>query len=123
MIKTIPEFLEMILLKEYGEELTNKVIEGYAKKRKTTFRVNTLKASIDEVKTELDLLNIKYSNVNWFDSAFILEEDYRIQELEMYRQGKIYVQSLSSMIPALILGPKERENILDMCAAPGRKND
>ena len=31
-----------------------------------------------------------------------------------------YLQSLSSMIPALIVNPGEKENILDMCSAPGR---
>ena len=31
------------------------------------------------------------------------------------------MQSLSSMLPPIILSPKENENILDMCAAPGGK--
>jgi 16S rRNA (cytosine1407-C5)-methyltransferase len=35
--------------------------------------------------------------------------------------GIIYVQSLSSMLPALILNPKKGEVVLDMCAAPGSK--
>ena len=31
------------------------------------------------------------------------------------------MQSLSSMLPPIILNPKEKENILDMAAAPGSK--
>ena len=35
--------------------------------------------------------------------------------------GKYYIQSLSSMIPALVLNPKESDAVLDLCAAPGSK--
>ena len=121
MLNNIPQFLNDLLIKEYGEELTKKIIKGYKANRQTTFRVNTLKSSIDEVRKQLDLLKIKYLNVSWNNSALILEDDYKIQDLDIYKEGKIYVQSLSSMIPALVLDPKERENILDMCAAPGGK--
>ena len=41
--------------------------------------------------------------------------------MEIYKNGEIYLQSLSSMIPAIVLDPKENENILDMTAAPGGK--
>ncbi len=35
--------------------------------------------------------------------------------------GKYYIQSLSSMIPALVLAPNESDVVLDLCAAPGSK--
>lgn len=38
----IPQFLQDKLNAQYGEELTNKILEGYTKKRKVTLRVNTL---------------------------------------------------------------------------------
>ena len=120
MNKNIPSFLKSLLIKEYGNDITNNIIEGYKQNKPTTFRVNTLKASIENVKEELDKLNLKYTNVNWFNDAFILEEECKIQDLDIYKDGKIYVQSLSSMMPPIVLNPMEKENILDMCAAPGR---
>lgn len=36
--------------------------------------------------------------------------------------GKYYIQSLSSMIPAIVLQPNENEVVLDLCAAPGSKS-
>ncbi len=36
--------------------------------------------------------------------------------------GKYYIQSLSSMIPPLILAPTENDVVLDLCAAPGSKS-
>ena len=121
MIEKIPDFLYEKLLNEYGEDLTKSIIKGYKENRPTTFRVNTLKSNVNEIKNILDDLNVKYSSADFLDTAFILEEDYKLQDLDIYKDGKIYIQSLSSMIPALILDPKEKENILDMCAAPGGK--
>ena len=39
----------------------------------------------------------------------------------MYKNGEIYLQSLSSMLPPIILNPQEKTDILDMAAAPGGK--
>ena len=41
--------------------------------------------------------------------------------LPMFENGEIYMQSLSSMIPPLVLGAQAGENVLDMAAAPGGK--
>ena len=38
----------------------------------------------------------------------------------MYEKGEIYLQSLSSMLPPIILEPKQGNDILDMAAAPRR---
>ncbi|HUG44345.1 MAG TPA: NOL1/NOP2/sun family putative RNA methylase, partial [Acidobacteriota bacterium] len=35
--------------------------------------------------------------------------------------GHIYIQDLSSMLPALVLDPKAGDEVLDLCAAPGSK--
>lgn len=123
MTNNIPNFLYNLLIDQYGEEVTNKIISGYSKKRKTTLRVNTLKTSINYVKEYLTNLNYTYSEVPWYESALILENvtEKEIKDLDIYKNGEIYLQSLSSMIPAIILNPKEDENILDMAAAPGGK--
>ena len=36
--------------------------------------------------------------------------------------GKYYIQSLSSMIPPIVLNPSPYERVLDLCAAPGSKS-
>lgn len=99
------------------------IIEGYSTKRKTTFRVNSLKSNVDEIEEILDKNKISYNKVSWYKDAFILDEatENDIKKLKIYEKGKIYLQSLSSMIPALILKPQFNENILDMAAAPGGK--
>ena len=57
------------------------------------------------------------------EEALILDEarEPAVRALDLYENGEIYLQSLSSMIPPLILGPRAGECILDMAAAPGGK--
>ena len=123
MIKNIPDFLYEKLLRQYGEELTNKIIKGYSKNRPVTLRVNTLKGNIQNIKTKLINLGYNVKEVEWYLNALIIEniDENKIRQLDIYKNGEIYLQSLSSMIPAILLQPKQEENILDMTAAPGGK--
>ena len=122
-MENIPDFLNLKLKKQYGEEITKKIIDGYSKERPVTFRVNTIKSKVEEVKKVLKDENIEYEKVEFFDEAFIVKnvKEDRIEELDIYKEGKIYLQSLSSMIPPVVLEPIENEDILDMAAAPGGK--
>ena len=116
-------FLQDILENEYGKDLKNTIIDGYKTKRATTFRANTLKTNSKIVEKYLNDHIMKYKKVKWSDEAFILIDNNEndVRSLDIYEKGKIYMQSLSSMLPAIILGPKSDENILDMTAAPGGK--
>ena len=119
----IPKFLEKLLQEEYGNELTNKIIDGYSKKRFVTLRVNTIKTNISKIKEVLDNLNIRYQEVEWYKDALIVENalESDLEKLDIYKNGEIYLQSLSSMLPPLLLDPQKNESILDMTAAPGGK--
>lgn len=119
----IPEFLEEKLEKQYGREIVKEIIKGYECKRPVTLRVNTLKTTVAEVKNKLEQEQICYQEVAWSKEALILDtvRENRVQELDIYKEGKIYLQSLSSMLPPILLNPKPNTDILDMAAAPGGK--
>ena len=123
MIDTIPAFLYNLLIKQYGENLTNTILNGYSQKRPITLRANTLKTDIKHIKAVFDNLNFTYKEVSWYKDALIIENmtEEQIKNLDIYKNGEIYLQSLSSMIPPIVLSPKKDENILDMAAAPGGK--
>ncbi len=119
----IPQFLKEKIEKEYGLEILNKIETGLIEEKPVTLRVNTIKSNAEKVKIELEKNNIEYEIVEWNKLAFIIKnvKEEEIRKLDIYNNGEIYLQSLSSMIPAIIIDPKERENILDMTAAPGGK--
>ena len=115
------EFLKKLLSNEYSNNYIDNILDGYNVKRKTTIRVNTLISTLEEVIQFLDKNNISYSIVNNIPNSIIINDHYDITKTELYENGSIYLQSLSSMLPPLILNPKEDAHILDMCAAPGSK--
>ena len=119
----LPEFLIEKLKSQYGEELKNEIVDGYSKRRVTTFRVNTIKSNNDEIEQVLKSLNFEYEKPSWSEDAYILKNNSEqdIENLDIYKDGKIYLQSLSSMLPPIVLNPKEGKDILDMAAAPGGK--
>ena len=123
MEKQIPQFLKDLLIEQYGEEISTKIENGYKAQRPVTLRVNNLKTSLEKAKEKLDEAQIEYETSSWYEKALIIKNvrEEEIRKLEIYENGEIYLQSLSSMLPPIILEPKAGENILDMTAAPGGK--
>lgn len=119
----LPEFFAPLLRDQYGDELAALIAQG-CRARRTTLRANALKATPDEVAAALEGAGLPYERVGWYPDAFVLGPAAAVRDvwaLPIYEQGGVYVQSLSSMLPALALGPREGADVLDMCAAPGGK--
>ncbi|ENN96773.1 proliferating cell nuclear antigen [Methanocaldococcus villosus KIN24-T80] len=84
-------------------------------------RVNTLKISPEEVKERLEKKGVILEET-FLDYAFkVKKSPFSIGATPEYLFGYYYLQSLSSMIPPIILNPKKRDFALDMCSAPGGK--
>lgn len=101
----------------------DRILRGMGARRRTTLRVNTLKSNTSEVIRFFREQAVKFQRVLWYRDGFILDEARKrdAQSWEIYRNGSIYLQSLSSMIPPLVLAPVPGERILDIAAAPGSK--
>ena len=122
-MEKLPDFLLTKLNKDYSQEEVIRILEGYKTKRILSFRVNTIKTTAEEIEQELIKNEIKYERVKWSKDAFIVlnKKENEIQEMDIYKNGKIYLQSLSSMLPPIVLNPMPKNDILDMAAAPGGK--
>ncbi len=118
--KMIPEILKDKLNNYYSNELAD-ITNGYINDRYPSLRINNLKTTKEEVINYLKENNIEYEEVEWYENAIILKSNFNVRETDLYKEGKIYLQSLSSQIPPLIVAPKPNEQILDMTAAPGGK--
>lgn len=118
----ISAFLSEKLSAQYGDEAA-RIFAGFSSQRLTTLRVNRLKTDADTVRRALADAGIETQAAAWSEDALILlnaKED-AVSALPMFENGEIYMQSLSSMIPPIVLGAKPEENVLDMAAAPGGK--
>lgn len=122
-ISGLPLYLHQDIQAQYSEQ-ASLIVDGWSASRRTTLRTNTLRATRDEIADELNVAGIRWSPVAWYPEAVILAQGTShkaVEELEAYQTGKLYLQSLSSMLPPLCLNPRSDADILDMCAAPGSK--
>ena len=110
------------LIKNEYPSCYQEIIENMMKKRSNAFRINTLLSSKDQVLSSLDKLNIKYHKVDISDFSYLVDSsNQELMNLDLFKEGKIYLQSISSQIPPLALDLDKNMDILDMCAAPGGK--
>jgi 16S rRNA C967 or C1407 C5-methylase (RsmB/RsmF family) len=114
------EYIELIK-NEYPNDYLE-IIDGLSKKRSNALRINTLKITTSDALKRLDDLNIKYYKSDISDFSYLVSATNKeLMDLEMFKNGEIYLQSLSSQLPPLFLDIEESQDILDMCAAPGGK--
>ena len=80
-------------------------------------------AGMSALASIMNNLGYKVQEAQWYPNALVIENisEREIRQLDIYNNGEIYMQSLSSMMPVIALEPKQEENILDMAAAPGGK--
>ena len=121
--RKLPKEFVNNLYQNYTPLMVDKILSGLSGERMTTVRVNTIKYSVQEFIKYCKEKNIKFERVLWYKDAFIIKNinEKQIQKLDIYENGYIYLQSLSSMMPPIILDPKKGERILDLTAAPGSK--
>ncbi len=107
----------------YDPLKVDQILQGMMNPRNTTIRVNTIKYNIQDLMRYFKEKNIKFERVLWYSDALIIKNatEKELQKLEIYEKGYIYLQSLSSMVPPLVLNPKKGEKVLDLTAAPGSK--
>jgi tRNA (cytosine49-C5)-methyltransferase len=120
--REIPEEFVVSLAEAYGQSLADDIV-GTLSRKPTTFRVNSILSSHDEVVSELRRSGFEFDTVPWHDDVFILRNKTKRELIDspLYESGRIYVQSLASMIPPIILAPMPGESVLDLTAAPGSK--
>ena len=99
-----------------------RVATTFLTKKNTTFRINYLKTDLRTLRKLLVNQRVKCNELTFPKGAFLLKTSLReFQKTEIYKNGLVFVQNLSSMLPVLCLSPENNDRILDLCAAPGAK--
>jgi 16S rRNA (cytosine1407-C5)-methyltransferase len=121
--RRLPEEFIDYIYEEFSVGTADKMLYSFMGDRYTTLRVNTLKYDINSLMEYFKRINIKFDRVQWYKDALIIKnaDEKSLEKLDIYKDGYIYIQSLPSMIPPLVLEPQRGEKILDMTAAPGSK--
>jgi len=120
-IFSYPEGLVKLLRDQYGES-TEFILDSLNKIQRTTLRINNLKISPLKLIKMLKDENIEFEPSKFSDKYVIIKSSFNVEKMQIYLEGLVSVQNESSMLAAKFLGAKEKEDILDLCAAPGGKS-
>ncbi len=116
----IPEVFIQYLDSVLGAE-KEKFLSGLNFSKRTTFRANTLKIPKEELIRRLTQSGFHIQDIRFADAVVLESETTLLSKTIEHFLGLVYIQSIASMIPPLVLDPKENEMILDISAAPGSK--
>jgi len=112
----IPKLLEEKIKFLFPEDF-EKVCSLKPGDARKSIRVNTIKISKNEL---VERLGFKVEEIPWCDDGLFVEDEGLTGRLE-YFLGYYYIQESASMIPPVVLEPKEDEVVLDIAASPGSK--
>lgn len=114
-----PTWLVSYLLSYYKFIELERLFSYNEQNKKCVIRVNTLKASNEEIEEKLKEENVEYKKHDLVENGYVCDKP--LMNSEMFKDGLITIQDIASQKVAEVLAPKKGTNVLDMCAAPGSK--
>ncbi len=119
---SMPEWIIALWRNSYSLEETERMLETFLTETPTSIRINPLKATKEGLMAELTAQGITVINSDGAPGALYLKNYDFLQKIPAFREGKFYVQDVSSMQAALWAEPKPGDFVMDVCAAPGGKS-
>ncbi len=108
-------------LEHFGNEFLSNYLDYLQSQPQFYVRFNR-RENREKLLKALLAYGIELKEVDSVPFAYSIEKGMEnIGKTMEFALGKYYIQSLSSMIPPLILNPSESDTTLDLCAAPGSK--
>ena len=115
-----PQWLVERWVESYGYEETADMLRENNIPPVQTVRVNTTKATVENVLTTLEREGVKAVRSEVMPECIHLQTG-QAARTAAFKHGLITIQDESSMLPANVLNPQPGMKVLDMCAAPGGK--
>lgn len=118
---SIPDWLDELGLKEFGEKIWTETIASLNLPSKTVLRVNTLKTNRSKFLEQLERLGIAAKAIGELD-AVVLTEQKNITQLQIYKDGLFEIQDFSSQQVVPFMNLKKGSVVIDACAGAGGKS-
>lgn len=122
IVQSHPNWMVRRWIPRYGFENTVKLCEANNRRPGINIRINKLKITNDKFEEYLKSKGIYFIKSNYLNEFYSVRAFSKLYDDEMFKQGNFSIQDESAGLISHLLDPKEREVILDVCAAPGGKS-
>ncbi len=117
-----PDWFVEYCINEFGTEQTATLLARGNDSPHLTYRINRLRYNPDQLNELLKIHYIEYSQGKFLDDFYHIYRQGIPLEEELLEGGRVYIQDESAGMAVRLLNPKQRDSILDLCAAPGGKS-
>jgi len=122
---SMPEWLVDRWLRNHGIERTTRLLEFAQSEPVISLRTNETAITVDGLVAVLENAGIKVRRSKLVDSCLIIEDRGKFrggwEKLPGYEEGLFSIQDESAAFVSKVVDPKEKELVIDLCAAPGGK--
>ncbi len=119
---SFPLWIVKRFISVYGNEETKKLLNAYRRIAPTDLTVNTEKISVLDFYTKLKENGYNVSLPEISPMTVRIEGSTAPTLLPGFFDGEFFVQDAACAASVAALSPKENENVIDVCAAPGGKS-
>ena len=119
---SLPEFLVEEFLEQYAEDTAEKMMASFLAEHPTTVRISRFENTVEETLESLKRQGVEVEKAPYVEEAWYLKGYDHLNMLSAFREGRIQVQDISSMLVAYAADPHPTDTVLDLCAAPGGKS-
>lgn len=126
VLTSTPEWLVEKLIKDYGYEKAQRILQASFDERKISVRLNRacIEAGGDTVegyREKLKTSGICVEAGAYYEGAWLLSKYDFVHKIPGYKKGYFTVQDESSMCAVAAAGIQADDFVMDLCAAPGGK--
>ncbi len=118
---SMPEYLVGKWLVRFGKDETIRICKWFLETKTITVRLRGDEALQKKTLKELEDYGVRIEKAPFLDYAWRITGFDVIDEIEAFRDGRIYVQDLSSMLAVEAAQIEKGDTVMDLCAAPGGK--
>ncbi|MCT8341030.1 methyltransferase domain-containing protein [Flavobacteriaceae bacterium TK19130] len=119
--ESIPDWLDVLGQSELGNQWETE-IGALNELADVILRVNTLRATVQQVKNSLFDEDIVTEAIDGYPHALRLKERANVFTTEAFQKGWFEVQDASSQLVGALLAPEPGDRVVDACAGAGGKS-
>jgi 16S rRNA (cytosine967-C5)-methyltransferase len=132
--ESIPDWLDELASIELGDNVWEKEAHELNKEAQVVLRVNTLKASPEDLQNKLVAKGLLVESISNASPLWVSPDSYRereglillkrqnLHQLDEYKQGLFEIQDASSQLIAPYLQLEQGMTVIDACAGAGGKS-